>query len=215
MPTDPEVAKARTARTQTARSRRILAAARQLVSERGIARSKVIDIARAAGVSRGLVTYHFSTKNRLLGEVMDADAEDRLEHLRQFVGTARSIDEVIAGLARTFGELDRGMRVLQEFATIALRSEEIASRQARTRARYREVLTEILTEHRRAGIVQLGAEPATVAAVLVALGQGIVSEQLVDPNWDHTIAARYALSVARCILEPANPRPETGSTTSS
>lgn len=177
-----------------------------MVAERGVADSRIIDIARAAGVSRGLVTYHFATKDRLLGEVMDADAADRLERLREFVGSARSLDEVIAGLSRTLGELvvpSRGMLALQELATLALHNADIAERQARARAHLREVLAEILDEHARAGIVQLRADPAAVAAVLVALGQGIVSEQLAVPSWDHTDAARYALNVARSMLEPA------------
>ena len=194
-------------RAQTARAKRILAAARELVAERGVSGSHLIDIARAAGVSRGLIAYHFGTKDGLLGEVMDADAEDRLERLRDVVGSARTLDDVIAGLARTLGELlipDRGMVALQELATLALQNEDIAARQAHARARYRETLAEILAEHQRAGIVQLRAEPPVVAAVIVALGQGIVSEQLADLAWDHTATARYALTVARDILSPSS-----------
>lgn len=193
-------------RIRSTTGQRILAIARELVAERGVEGTHIIEITRRAGIARGLVNYYFGSKNRLLGEVLDADAADRRERLRESLGGARTLDEVMAGLAQTLGELlvpGKGVLALQELATLALRDADIAARQAVARSRYRDVLAEILVEHEQAGIVQLRADPTAIAAVLVALGQGIVSEQLADPNWDHTAAALYALSLARCALEPA------------
>lgn len=194
-------------RIQTATGKKILAAARELVAEHGIEDTHVHDITHRAEVARGLANYYFGSKNRLIGEVLDADAADRRKQLHELIGGAQTVDGVIAGLQRTLGELlvPGGRRTAQqEFATLALRDEDIERRLAVARSRYRQELAEILVAHERDGIVQLRADAAVVAAVLISLGQGIVSEQLADPAWNHTNAARYALSVARCMLAPSS-----------
>ena len=85
-------------RLATEQAQRILAAARRLVAQRGVERSHVVDIAREAGFARGLVTYYFGTKDRLLAEVMDADAQARLERLRELAGGAGSLEDLLDGM---------------------------------------------------------------------------------------------------------------------
>lgn len=53
-------------RTDTEKSQAILAAAERLFSENGYHMTSVDEIAKAAGVSKGLVLYHFDSKARLL-----------------------------------------------------------------------------------------------------------------------------------------------------
>jgi AcrR family transcriptional regulator len=49
---------------------RILAAAAEVIVRDGLAKVRMASIARAAGVSAGLVHYHFDTKELLFGEVL-------------------------------------------------------------------------------------------------------------------------------------------------
>lgn len=186
--------------------RRILTIARALVAERGVDGTHIVEIARRAGIARGLVNYYFGSKSRLLGEVLDADAAERLERLRECTATAQTLDELVRGLGSLVDDYlrpDRGRLALQELATLALHDDDIAERLARSRARYRAELAEILVDREQAGVVQLQGEPAAVAAMFVAIGQGIITEQLADATWDHVPTARYAMTVARCVLDPA------------
>jgi AcrR family transcriptional regulator len=191
-------------RLATEQAQRILAAARRLVAQRGVERSHVIDIAREAGVARGLVTYYYGTKDRLLAEVMDADARARLERRDELAGGAGSLDDLLDGMQEALCDfLDNGAHVaIQELGTLALRNAEIRARQARIRSSYRAALAAVLVDKQRQGIVALPADARDVAAVLIALGQGLATEALADPGWDRAAAVACARTVARRLLAP-------------
>jgi AcrR family transcriptional regulator len=193
-------------RLRTEQAQRIVAAARRLVAERGIERSHVVDIANEAGVARGLVTYYFGTKDRLLGEVLEADAQVRLQRLHELVGAAGTLDELLTGMGATLGDFmspEHGAHLaMQELGSLALRNDEIRARQARVRATYRVALAEILIDKERAGIITLRDRADHIAAVIIALGQGIATEAIADPDWDRTGAVRYAQAVVRGLLTP-------------
>jgi AcrR family transcriptional regulator len=76
---------------------RILDAAAGLFARNGFDRTSLADVGEAAGVSRGLPTYFFGTKERLYSAV----TERMREHVQQLVRTAvadsrsRTIDEVL------------------------------------------------------------------------------------------------------------------------
>jgi AcrR family transcriptional regulator len=193
-------------RARGEQSRRILAAARRLIADRGIYRSHVKDIAREAGYSAGVVTYHYGTKNALLGDVLEADAVVRLERLHELVGAATTLDELVKGLAMTLGDVmtsgEGGAIASLEFAVLASRDEQLGARQAAVRRTYRQELAGILEDKQRAGLIVLRDDPASIAAVLVALGQGLVSEALADRDWDHGAAVRCATARMRELLSP-------------
>ena len=191
-------------RLATEQAQRILAAARRLVAQRGVERSHVVDIAREAGFARGLVTYYFGTKDRLLAEVMDADAQARLERLHELAGGAGSLEDLLDGMQEALCDfLDNGAHVaMQELGTLALRNAEIRARQARIRSSYRAALAAVLVDKQRQGIVALRADARDVAAVLIALGQGLATETLADPDWDRAGAVACARALARHLLSP-------------
>lgn len=72
----------RTARTTARRElqrERILAAAEQLIVENGVERTRLRDVAEAAGISIGTVQYYFDTRDRLVAELFEWSARRRLE----------------------------------------------------------------------------------------------------------------------------------------
>jgi AcrR family transcriptional regulator len=87
---------AATARELTGeKAQRIVEAMRASVGERGAAGATFDHVARAAGVSRGLLHYYFGTKERLLVEVCRRDCAIRMEMLDQAFAPARSVDELL------------------------------------------------------------------------------------------------------------------------
>ena len=78
----------------------LLDAARQVVLERGMASTRIADIAKATNVSGGLVHYHFATKDDLMAEMLRATSEVEQRHL----------SEIIDGRASALDRLDRVMR---------------------------------------------------------------------------------------------------------
>ena len=63
---------------RTSQRERILSAAELLLVTHGVERSRLRDVAEAAGVSIGTVQHYFDTRDRLIGELFDWSAERRL-----------------------------------------------------------------------------------------------------------------------------------------
>src|SRR3954452_9726817 len=78
------------------KARRIIEAMRASVGTRGAAASTFDQVAREAGVSRGLLHYYFGSKDRLLVEVVRHDCDLRIQALKQRLAEADSLDGVVA-----------------------------------------------------------------------------------------------------------------------
>jgi len=76
----------------------IHAAAAQLFAERGYAAASITDLARACGVSKGLLYHYFRDKEHLLFAIADRHI-DRLQQIAEEVAAARGApDELLAQL---------------------------------------------------------------------------------------------------------------------
>src|ERR1700678_3859577 len=109
----------------------IVEAMRTSVATRGFAASTFDQVARAAGVSRGLLHYYFGTKERLLVEAVGRECDLRHEQIDRAVAGANSADEVLAALVQAFeeflGEGPSPAVMFYEVLTLAQRNEEIAA----------------------------------------------------------------------------------------
>ena len=77
----------------------LLDAAAELVAERGLDRASLAGIGERAGVSRGLPTHHFGTKDELVARLAER-AQDRIEEAMESIARARHgrPSEEISGL---------------------------------------------------------------------------------------------------------------------
>jgi AcrR family transcriptional regulator len=77
----------------------LLEAARKVVLERGLANTRVADIAKATDVSGGLIHYHFATKDVLLTEMLRAASVDDIRKLQDVADSpGSSVDRMDAVL---------------------------------------------------------------------------------------------------------------------
>jgi len=70
------------------------------VLERGLASTRVADIAKATNVSGGLIHYHFATKDDLITEMLRSTSDSEVQRLR----------EIVAGPGTAVQLLDRLLR---------------------------------------------------------------------------------------------------------
>jgi AcrR family transcriptional regulator len=81
-------------RTQEERSaetrRKLIQATIDALDERGYARITTVEIARRAGVSRGALMHHFSTKEELVSTSVEKHLEDSTLEIRGFLDMARN-----------------------------------------------------------------------------------------------------------------------------
>jgi AcrR family transcriptional regulator len=166
------------------KARRIIAAMRASVGQRGAAASTFDHVAREAGVSRGLLHYYFGSKERLLVEVVRHDCDERNRAMDDRLAKAGTIDEIIEALViglEEFIEDDPGVQaVIYEMLSASRHSEEIRAELAELYRQWRDRLAGWLRKKEREGVVRLQAEPEAVASILFALGDGFGIQVLSD-----------------------------------
>src|SRR3954454_17972936 len=185
-------------------SARIVDAMRRSVAARGAAGSTFDQVAREAGVSRGLLHYHFGTKERLIAEVVRRDAEIRLAHLGGELEGARTVTDVIGALLHTLEDLverDPGFVALRfELFTSGRRNPEIAAEFAALQRATRTHVAALLAAQKREGVVTLADEPEAVAAVLLSLADGLALALLGEPEHEHRTTLGAATAAARALI---------------
>jgi AcrR family transcriptional regulator len=185
------------------KAQRIIAVMRDSVATRGAAGSTFDHVARAAGVSRGLLHYYFGSKERLLVEVVRQDCDERIRAMDERLAGAASADEVmqalVIGLEEFLGE-PRTQAVIYEMLSASRHSEEIRAELAELYRRWREHMAAALREKEGEGVVTLQARPEAVASMLLALADGFGIQAITDPVWSRDAAFDLGLGLARQML---------------
>ncbi|WP_017580344.1 TetR/AcrR family transcriptional regulator [Nocardiopsis valliformis] len=175
---------------------RLLAAAGELIVERGWSAVSTRVLAERAGVGAGLVHYHFPSLNALLNEaslgVMASVAEQTLAQLE---GTApqEGLDLVLAALDAYPGD--------DPTSTLFVEAYLAAGRDAELRRGITDVLERFrgpLADWLRAGGID---DPESTARVLASAVDGVMLHRTLDPGLDGAAVA----SVLRRLLTPAHP----------
>jgi AcrR family transcriptional regulator len=183
---------------------RMVDATRAIVAARGISGATFDEVARAAGVSRGLLHYYFGSKERLLVEAVRRECEVRNQALEHAIAQARSGDEVLDAMVRSFedllGEGPATVVMFHEMLTLAQRNEEIAAEMAELGRRTRDQLAQALRGQAERGVVVLRDSAEQLSAFLFVLADGIMVRRLSEPNFDIRPLMDKAVAAARTLL---------------
>ncbi len=160
----------------------ILAAAAEVIAERGVAATRIADIADRSGVSPPAVLYWFDSKQQLLAEALVADDDQFYEELRERLAGAGDARERLAALFEAAADGAHDFALWMELWNQALRDEEMRKTRERFDARWRAEIEAIVRDGQEAG--EFGAaDPAMVALSLSALIDGLtVQVALGDPE---------------------------------
>jgi AcrR family transcriptional regulator len=191
-------------RLEGEKAQRIIAAMRTSVGRRGAAGSTFDQVAREAGVSRGLLHYYFGSKERLLVEVVRHDSAVRISEMEERLAKARDVDEIVAALVVVLEEFIEGepgsQAVIYEMLSASRHSEEIRAELAELYRRSRAHLADALRAKEREGVVRLQGDAESVSSMLFALGDGFGIQVLSDPDWDRDAAFDLGVQLARRLL---------------
>jgi AcrR family transcriptional regulator len=186
------------------KAERIVEAMRASVATRGFADSTFDQVAKAAGVSRGLLHYYFGTKERLLVEAVRRECDIRHEQIDRAMADAGSADGVLAALVSAFeaylGEGPSPAVMMYEMVALAQRNEEIAAQLADLGRRLRTHIAEALRDKAQAGVLELRADADTAASFLLALADGITLRVRTEPELDVTPLMAQSIAAARALL---------------
>ena len=77
---------------------KLLAAAKSVFAERGLASATIDDITERADVGRGSFYYHFKDKNRLIGQLTEAILSDLITRIEDECGGSDDLESVLHGM---------------------------------------------------------------------------------------------------------------------
>jgi AcrR family transcriptional regulator len=162
---------------------RILDSARRVLAEEGLERFTTRRVAALAGVSHGMVHYHFTDKRELALALIVHARRDWIEPLEELVdgpGSAeKRLRDVIAWIAEP--ATIETLRVHQALFVLALQDEPVRERLAAEFARWRAPFV-VLFEQIAAERGLDGYDATRVGETFAVAADALVQQQALDPS---------------------------------
>jgi AcrR family transcriptional regulator len=184
---------------------RILAAAAECIVRDGLAKVRMASIARTAGVSAGLLHYHFDTKELLFGEVLKYSHGVSMELNRRAMarageGPAERLSSFLDRCLPSDERLAHEWLLWQELALLCIRDPHLAKVGAELYETLYATVADIVREGLDAGVFDTRLDPRSLAETAVALTDGLGGRVLAgDPNLG-LVEARAAITTTVGIL---------------
>ncbi len=158
-----------------------------MIAERGVAATRIADVAERCGVSPPAVLYWFDSKEKLLAEALTADDDRFYEELSERLAEAATPTERMVALIEAAGESADEFALWMELWTWALRDADLRAARERFDSRWRAAIETVIADGVAAGEFGAGdgadVDPAQAALAIAALIDGLtVQAALGDPE---------------------------------
>jgi AcrR family transcriptional regulator len=176
----------------------ILAAAAEVIAERGVQGTRISDVAQRARTSAPGVLYWFPSKDDLLAEAL-AFADDRFyEGLTGELGALEGPWERLSRLIALWPvEDDRETVLWMELWVRALRDPRLAAIRERLDRRWRGTIADVIRDGQASGEFETAADAEDVALLIGALMDGFaILLALDDPAVTADAVRRHCLAFA-------------------
>jgi AcrR family transcriptional regulator len=169
------------------RHQEILEAAARVITARGLAETRIADIAERCGVSPGLILYYFDSKDRLLVEALTY-ANDQFylrlsRELRRISAARDQLDRLIElsvpGLLPEFERLDEWALWIEIWVR-ALRDPAMAKEREALDRRWRQSIADIIRLGRETGEFPDGPDPDDLGSQIGAMIDGLAIQVLMN-----------------------------------
>ncbi|MFI6100072.1 TetR/AcrR family transcriptional regulator [Lentzea sp. NPDC051213] len=181
---------------EDARRGQIVAAAISTIAEIGYAKASFVQIARRAGISPGLITYHFAKREELMKQVMltvhgsmDRALAARSEGAESFCATMRALVE---GFVHYCAEHPAELIAIGQIASAARDAEAAREWYAGQAAETLAEMEAMFREGQECGELREFA-PRVMAVSLIAAMEAVPAELMARPDTDVT---QYAKELA-------------------
>jgi AcrR family transcriptional regulator len=188
---------------------RILAAASKILAEKGYEATTLREISREAQAAPGLVHYYFGGKDELLVEVLQAAGQQfhqRMEHLAQQLPGGLSLDAFLTYLYERIDLEPEVYRLRYESFSLGLHNPviepKVRERLAQRRNEIASVLVKVLeTMDKTENVKRFSLDPTPLAALLLALFDGLALQKIMDPTFDLEAAYHVLVQSLHALLE--------------
>jgi AcrR family transcriptional regulator len=184
-------------RTEATR-RKLLAAAERIFARDGFEAARLEDIAAGAGYTRGAFYANFGGKEEIFFALLEQWVRQRIDSVTAVLRRQKTPHQKLAALRKHYAEIAKDRRLVLisvEFKLFALRHPEaharLRDRHRRIRAKWGELFAELLRALGR----RLPISNAAASACCLALAQGLLLEQLVDPKTLSEKDVRHMLGI--------------------
>jgi TetR/AcrR family transcriptional regulator, transcriptional repressor of bet genes len=205
--------------SEEVRRSQMLRAAFEVASREGIGGLTVRAVAAEAGLSHGLVHFHFKRKERLVHALLDwlVDTVSVLhvpEEIARLTGARERLDALLEQEMERLSHHPGHVRLFYEFGVLGARHEPIRARIGAELARYHVALAAVMEEVLRADPEAFpGANADSLATVAVSWIHGAAVQAMVYPgrfDAEGYRAAVLALAGGDRAAARAVPAPEPG-----
>jgi AcrR family transcriptional regulator len=181
------VTSTRGARTRPLRSetrRRVLDAAAEVFTARGIASSSVSDIAQAAGLTKGAVYSNFDSKDDLVLTLMEEHVLDRLNNALAAFDAAQDVGIAVRDLGASLVDAIHAdltwQYLLFEYCGLARRDPALRAALAQRRKEGRAAVARAIERIAAARGVELPMSAADLAVAMLSISNGLALETGMD-----------------------------------
>ena len=170
------------------RKEQILSGALTVATREGLEGITIRRVASEAGLSHGLVHFHFKSKARLLLALLDRllDQTTAFDAGPEIMAIASPLDRMLALLRKEMGRLtnDReNVHLFFDFWLMGTREPRIRARMRAELERYRAAFRPMVEEVLQAEPARFaGVSPDALSAVVVAFIKGSAVQSVIDPR---------------------------------
>jgi AcrR family transcriptional regulator len=177
------------------RHQEILDAAARVITGRGLAETRISDIAEQAGVSPGLILYYFESKDRLLSEALTfANDQFYLRTSREIRRLPSAVDQLrrlvdlsVPGYLPEYGRLDEWALWIEVWVR-ALRDPDMAKDREVLDERWRSQIADVIRAGKDSGEFTTDVDTDELAIRLGSLIDGLAIQVVMN---DSTITTKH------------------------
>ncbi|MFT7580479.1 MAG: TetR/AcrR family fatty acid metabolism transcriptional regulator [Myxococcota bacterium] len=178
----------------------IVAAARRIVAEQGLAALTISTLEQSLDYTRGVITYHFANKDDIVGAVLDSAILEIDVATTRTLSPGNTVDTEVAGIMRTKVEgfldhVDAG-RILMTFWSRIPADTDASTKNARLFATYRHQAEHLIKWVKSKQNIPRGLKPEGLAAVMVGCVIGVVAQSYFQADaFDREAAIKETIAV--------------------
>ncbi len=179
---------------------RILEAATAVLKSEGFAGTTLSKVAESAGESKALITYHFGSKDGLVGAVGSELAQMITERVLAEIDGAATVEQIVRGVVSATEKLadddERVPRLYFDLAAVSVVESGVRATMIEVNRRWQEVLEALLLD---ADDGPRAADVESLARLVIAGNQGLALERI-DRGPDRELKRTRELFVRSVVL---------------
>lgn len=183
----------------------IFNAAIEVFAESGFDQAKMDDIARAAGVAKGTIYYHFKSKEELFVGLMNEGVQKLIDRARRYLNSHKSpTDQLLALVENQIHFYVQNGKLAKLLLNEAFGTKTRQVQFRRKIGEYLQLIEEVMIEGNRLGEFQIKHVPEAASAIFgaasVVVLQKLYSMEEVDPARIERDIPPMVESVRRMVL---------------